>query len=87
MLANYYICALIFYALPLFTAVSVVVFAICLARFIWAKVKNKKAPGTFDCAVMKRRKTASIVSAVVAAILVAVFGGYVALLMAAISHM
>lgn len=75
---------LLFFAIP--TAL-LVFFGISLYRYLSAKSKNKRLPGTFSPEEVKYRRTALILSSVMAGILLAVVIAFVILLSMAIAYM
>ena len=75
---------ILFFWIP---AALVVLFFVSLFRYISARSKNRKAPGTFPPEEMKRRKIMLIVFSVIAGILAAIVIGVTALLFWAIAHM
>lgn len=79
-----YIYSFLFFAIP----VSMVAFfGISLYRFVRAVSTNKKNPGAFSADEIKKRRLLFIVSAVIAAVLVAVVLGFIALLFMAVAYM
>ena len=79
-----YIYSFLFFAIP----VSMVAFfGISLYRFARAVSANKKNPETFSADEIKKRRLLFIVSAVIAAVLVAVVVGFIALLFMAVAYM
>ena len=79
-----YIYSFLFFAIP----VSMVAFSgISLYRFVRAVSANKKNPGAFSADEIKKRRLLFIVSAVIAAVLVAVVVGFIALLFMAVAYM
>lgn len=74
----------LFFAIP---TISVVAFGVSLYRYLSAKKKNKLSPGTLSAEDMAKRKTALIVFAVIAGILVAMVVGIIILLFTAIAFM
>ena len=75
---------ILFLAIP---TISVVAFGVSLYRYLSAKKKNKLSPGTLSAEDMAKRKTALIVFAVIAGILVAMVIGIIVLLFTAIAFM
>ena len=79
-----YIYSFLFFAIP----VSMVAFfGISLYSFVRAVSANKKNPGAFSADEIKKRRLLFIVSAVIAAVLVAVVVGFIALLFMAVAYM
>ena len=79
-----YIYSFLFFAIP----VSMVAFfGISLYRFVRAVSANKKNLGAFSADEIKKRRLLFIVSAVIAAVLVAVVVGFIALLFMAVAYM
>lgn len=79
-----YIYSFLFFAIP----VSMVAFfGISLYRFVCAVSANKKNSGAFSADEIKKRRLLFIVSAVIAAVLVAVVLGFIALLFMAVAYM
>ena len=57
----------LFFAIPLAAAVF---FLVSLILYLSAKVKNRRAPGSVDASVVKKRRNRTIVSGIIAAVLV-----------------
>lgn len=79
-----YIISALYYIIPLF---AVLFFGISLSRYLYAKRRNKRIPGTYTDAQMKSRKVWLIVSSVVAGILAVVVLAFIGLLMMAVAFM
>ena len=79
-----YIISALYYIIPLF---AVLFFGISLFRYLYAKRRNKRIPGTYTDAQMKSRKVWLIVSTVVAGILAVVVLAFIGLLMMAVAFM
>ena len=58
----------LFFGLPL---AATVFFLVSLILYLSAKGRNRRAPGSVDAAVVKKRRNRTIVSGVIAAVLVA----------------
>lgn len=80
---SYFISAL-YYIIPLF---AVLFFGISLFRYLYAKHKNKRTPGTYSDTQIKSRKICLIVSSVIAGILAVVVLAFIGLLMMAVAFM
>ena len=74
----------LFFAIP---TIAVIAFGVSLYRYLSAKKKNKLLSGTVSTEEMAKRKTALIVFAVIAGILVAMVIGIIVLLYTAIAFM
>ena len=79
-----YIISALYYIIPLF---AVLFFCISLFRYLYAKRRNKRIPGTYTDTQMKSRKVWLIVSSVVAGILAVVVLAFIGLLMMAVAFM
>ena len=75
---------LLYYGVPL---LAVLMFAIARYRYCIARHKNKRCPGTFSDAEIKRRKIMLIVSSVVFGVLALIVLAFIALLMVAVAFM
>lgn len=75
---------ILFFGVPL---LLLVLFGVSLYRYITAKRRNEAEPGTFSEEEMKSRKTALLVTAVLAGIIALAVVGFVALLFMAIAYM
>ncbi len=62
-------------------------FFVCLARFLSARSKNAKTPGSFSDEEIKTRLVLLIVSAVVAGVLAAVVVTFIVLMFVAVAFM
>ena len=80
---SYFISAL-YYIIPLF---AVLFFGISLFRYLYAKHKNKRTPGTYSDTQIKSRKICLIESSVIAGILAVVVLAFIGLLMMAVAFM
>ena len=74
----------LYYIIP---AAALIFFGISLLRFCYAKLKNKRAPGTYSPEQMKSRKIFLIVASVIAGILAVVVLAFIGLLMMAVAFM
>ena len=74
----------IFFAVP---AILLVFFAISLYRYISAKRENEETPDTFSAEEIKKRKIILIVASIIAATLVAIVIGFIAMLFMAVAFM
>jgi len=79
-----YVISILYYLIP---ASALVFFIVSLVRFVYARRKNKRSPGTYSEEAMKSRKICLIVSSVIAGILAAVVLGFIGLLMMAVAFM
>ena len=79
-----YIISALYYIIPLF---AVLFFGISLFRYLYAKHKNKRTPGTYSDTQIKSRKICLIVSSVIAGILAVVVLAFIGLLMMAVAFM
>ena len=75
---------LLYYGVPL---AAVLMFAVSLYRYHMARHKNKRCPGTFSYAEIRRRKIMLIISAVVFGVLALIVLAFIALLMMAVAFM
>ncbi len=74
----------LFYVIPI---AIVAFFGVSLFRYIYAKIKNKKIPGTYQDREIKNRLILLILSSVMAGALVAIVIGFIILLSLAIAYM
>lgn len=74
----------LFFLIPL---VFLFLFVFSLCRFLIARAKNKKQPGTYTPAQMKSRKVFLMVSSILLGLLLLVVVGFIALLFMAIAYM
>ena len=74
----------LYYIIP---AAALIFFGISLFRYLYAKRKNKRTPGTYTPEQMKSRKIFLIVSLVIAGILAVVVLAFIGLLMMAVAFM
>ena len=79
----YFIIAL-FYGLPVAALIG---FAVSLTLYIVAKVKNKRAPGTYSADAIRIRGICSVVFGAIFGTLVVVFVGILLLIYAAVAYM
>ena len=79
-----YIISGLYYIIPIG---AVLFFCISLFRYLHAKHKNKRTPGTYSDAKLKSRKICLIVSSVIAGILAVVVVSFIGLLMMAVAFM
>lgn len=80
----FYLSKYIFFGIPL---AAILFFIISLFRYICAKIKNKKEPGSFGTEEMKKRKILLIVSSVIVGVLVAVVVAFVVMIYMAVAYM
>ena len=73
-----------FYFTPI---ILLVLFVIFLCRYLFAKKKNKVAPGTFTDEDIEERKITLIAISIAAGVAVIVVGGIFVLLCMAVAHM
>ena len=76
--------SIILYSIPV---IIVVLFGICLYRYISAKNQNKNAPGTFPPEEILRRKIFLILASIALGIVVAVVLGFIVLMYMVIAYM
>lgn len=81
---GYLLYDILFFAIP---AILVLLFGISLYRYISAKERNKKSPGTFSEKEIKMRKVLLIIFSVIAGVLAAVVIGLIILLYLAVAYM
>jgi ABC-type Fe3+ transport system permease subunit len=74
----------LFFLIPV---VLLVLFGIFLHRYLAAKRENRKFPGTYSDAEIRRRGNAVVIMAIIAGTLIAVVAGFVALFFMAIAFM
>lgn len=79
-----YIISALYYIIP---AAAILFFAVSLFRYLYAKHKNKRTPGTYSDSQIKSRKICLIVSSVIAGILVVVVLAFIGLMMMAVAFM
>ena len=79
-----YIVSILYYLIPVSAAVF---FFVSIFRYVLAKRKNKKMPGSYTPEQMKSRKICLIVSSVIAGILALVVLAFIGLLMMAVAFM
>ncbi len=75
---------IIFFGIPV---AALVFFIVSLCRFISAKSKNKKNPGTFTAEEVKNRKWLLIISSLIVGVLVAVVIAFIAVISMAVIYM
>ncbi len=75
---------ILFFAIP---AILIILFGISLYRYVSAKKKNKKVPGTFSDEEMKKRKIVFIIFSIVSGVLAVVVIGFSVLLYMAVAFM
>lgn len=75
---------ILFFGIP---AVVFVWFVISLIRFVSAKSKNKKMPGTYSDNEVKKRKIMLIILSVIIGVFAVVVIGFIALLFMAVAYM
>ena len=80
----FYLIQALYFILP---AASVVFFAVSLVRFLTARRKNKRIPGTFSEQQMKNRQICLVISSVIAGLFVLVIAAFAVLLFMAIAFM
>lgn len=76
--------AFLFFGIPI---ILVILFCICLYRYISAKKQNKVSPGTFSDAEIKSRKNMLIVLSAIVGIFAAIVISFIALLSMAVANM
>ena len=69
----YDILSLLYYAIP---AGALIFFIVSIVRYIFAKSKNKKAPGTYNESQMKNLKKLLKISSLIAGVLAGVIIGF-----------
>lgn len=74
----------LFFSIPM---AAILFFGISLYRYCSAISKNKKIPGTFPPAEIKKRLILLIVSSVIMGVLLLIVIGFIALLFMAIAYM
>jgi len=79
-----YFFGILFWAIPL---VVTAFFGVSLFRYLYARKRNKQAPGVFSAEEMKKRKLILTVASVLAGVLLMVVAGFVALLFMAVAFM
>ena len=83
-MADFVLYSILFLAIP---AVLIVLFGVCLYRYISAKRQNKNVPDTFPPEEIKKREIFLIVSSVLLGVFAAVVMGVMVLLFLAIAFM
>lgn len=75
---------LLFFGIP---AIVLVLFVVSLVRYVVAKRKNKKMPGSFSDSEIKKRQIMLIVLSVIVGVFVVVVVGFIALMFMAVAYM
>lgn len=75
---------ILFFGIP---AIVFVLFVISLVRYVSAKIKNKKIPGSFSESEIKKRKIMLIILSVIIGVFAVVVIGFTALLFMAVAYM
>lgn len=75
---------ILFFGIP---AIVFVLFVISLVRYVAAKIKNKKIPGSFSESEIKKRKIMLIILSVIIGVFAVVVIGFTALLFMAVAYM
>lgn len=74
----------LYYFIP---AASLIFFAVSLIRYLTAKRKNKRAPGSFSDAQISARRICLIVSSIIAGAMLIVVVAFFALMLMAVAFM